>query len=103
MVPLEVATLNFEWDPDKAEQNLTKHGISFVDAAFVFADPLNITLFDHQHSEFEERWITIGEVRPDLIVVVHSYPRAPDESTVRMISARLATRAERLYYEEGTV
>ncbi len=46
---------NFEWDPNKAETKKTKHGISFEDAATVLKDPKALTLFDEEHSEYEER------------------------------------------------
>ena len=50
----------FEWDPDKAQQNKKKHGISFEQAATVFTDPNAISLYDTGHSKDEDRWITLG-------------------------------------------
>ncbi|MEI6385427.1 MAG: BrnT family toxin [Spirochaetota bacterium] len=90
--------MNFEWDPSKAEANLRKHGVSFERAAFVFSDRLNITLLDHVHSGTETRWVTIGQVQSDVLLVVHSYPLEPDDTTIRVISARLVTAREREYY-----
>jgi len=60
--------VNFEWDPDKATQNRRKHGVSFHDAASVFADRLAVTYHDPDHSLSEERFITVGNVeeRPRL-------------------------------------
>ena len=49
--------MNFEWDPNKAELNLRKHGISFTEAATVLGDPLSATVYDPDHSENEERYI----------------------------------------------
>jgi uncharacterized DUF497 family protein len=48
--------VQFEWDPEKAESNLSKHGVSFEDASFVFGDPLATTVRDSLHSEDEERF-----------------------------------------------
>ena len=53
--------LNFEWDHDKAVQNLKKHGVSFEEAASVFGDPLSLTIPDPMHSRQEHRFIIIGE------------------------------------------
>jgi uncharacterized DUF497 family protein len=50
----------FEWDQVKARENLRKHRISFDRAAEVFLDPLAVSIFDEEHSEMEERWVTIG-------------------------------------------
>jgi hypothetical protein len=93
----------FEWDPEKARDNLGKHGISFEHAAFVMQDPLALSIYDDSHSSGEEdRWITMGRAGTDLLVVVHTFREvSPDEIVVRIISARRATRNERLKYEEG--
>ena len=55
-----ICTMRFEWDPDKARQNRSKHGISFEEAVTVFYDPLAATFDDMEHSVGEERLITIG-------------------------------------------
>lgn len=92
--------LHLEWDPAKAETNLRKHGISFVEASEVFRDPLAITLFDAEHSEQDERWVTLGQVRGrKIVVVVHTWIEADEIVHVRMISARLATSHEAKQYE----
>lgn len=92
--------LHFEWDQVKADSNLRKHGVSFVEASEVFSDPLAITLFDAEHSEQEERWITLGQVRGRRIVVaVHTWVEGEGVIHIRMISARLATVHEAKNYE----
>ena len=94
---------NFNWDPNKAKSNIRKHGISFELAANVFKDPLMMTLFDESHSEGdEERWITLGKVNfTKCVVVSHSYlDKASDTVTIRIISARPASKAEIRQYEE---
>jgi uncharacterized DUF497 family protein len=89
--------LRVEWDPDKAERNLRVHGVSFEEAASALMDPLSRTIPDPDHSEVEDRYVLIGySLRHRLIVVVHSERR----DTLRIISARRATRWERQTYEE---
>ena len=91
--------LTFEWDPTKAETNRRKHGVTFEDAATVFADPLSLTVHDPDHSlQDEDRSVTVGfSVKEDLLVVVH----CDRDNNIRIISARPATRRERKQYEEG--
>ena len=89
----------FEWNENKAQQNLAKHGISFLEAITLFLDPLSITIDDPDHSQEERRLIIIGySNRKRLVVVVH----ADRGDNIRIISARQATRYERRTYEEGT-
>ena len=52
--------MDFEWDPNKAEINLRKHGVSFAEAGTVFGDELAITVPDPDHSDDENRYITVG-------------------------------------------
>jgi uncharacterized DUF497 family protein len=92
--------LRFEWSGAKAEQNLHKHGVSFEEAATVFGDPLALTIADPLHSTSEDRFVIIGRTstaRQRVVVVVHT----ERESTIRIISARIATRSERKAYERG--
>jgi uncharacterized protein len=90
--------IKFDWDPRKARRNLRKHGIDFDEASTVFADTLSITIPGPDHSEDEERWVTMGlSNRQRLLVVVHT----EEAETVRIISARTADRLERRKYEEG--
>ena len=91
--------MRFEWDPYKAAANVKKHGISFEEATTVFGDPLSITIFDPDHSNGEDRFITIGmSAKEHLMVVIH----ADRAKGIRIISARDVTGAEgRQYYEKG--
>jgi len=90
--------LRFQWNSAKAADNLDKHGVSFEEAATVFRDTLSATALDPDHSLDEERFITFGvSTRGRLLVVVH----ADRDDTIRIISARPATSAERKLYEEG--
>ena len=89
--------LLFEWDPEKARTNVAKHGVSFDEACTVFRDPLSFTIGDPLHSEDEDRFVLIGcSCRSRLLVVVHT----ERGDRIRIISARPATRRERLRYEE---
>jgi uncharacterized DUF497 family protein len=70
---------NFEWDPNKAKVNIKKHGVSFEQAAGIFLDPLQIVIFDSEHSEVEECWITLGKTNDGvLLVVVHTFKEHED-------------------------
>jgi uncharacterized DUF497 family protein len=93
--------LEFTWDPVKAASNLTKHGVSFAQAATVLSDPLALTVFDKAHSEFEERWFTLGlSSEGKLLALAHTYSASgPNSAGVRLISARPAIRQERKLYE----
>ncbi len=86
----------FEWDREKAQRNLRKHGVAFDEAVTVFYDPLAATFDDPDHSVRERRCITIGySARGRLIVVVYTERRA----MIRIISARRATAHERKRHE----
>lgn len=89
--------MEYQWDPDKAQTNQEKHGVVFADAVAVLEDPFALTLPD-THAD-EERFVTIGEdAFGTLLVVVYTYR---GEDTIRIISARPATRRERRVYREG--
>lgn len=86
----------FEWDEEKAKKNLKKHGVSFEEAATIFNDPRIATIFDPDHSEEEERFVSLGmSFIQRLLSVVHT----EREKRTRLISARKATRTERKAYE----
>lgn len=90
--------MTYEWDPAKAEENIKKHRVSFEEAASVFLDPLAFTFWDPDHSEEEDREITIGRsARKRILFVAH----AAREDRIRIISARRATRHERKQYDGG--
>jgi uncharacterized DUF497 family protein len=91
-------TPEFEWDDEKATTNLKKHEVSFEEGATIFNDPLILTMFDPDHSEDEERYISLGiSVQGRLLVVVHT-----DRSArIRLISCRKATNVERKAYEKN--
>lgn len=86
----------FEWDEEKNIINIQKHKISFETAAHVFDDPDYIEMYDFEHSIEEDRYIAIGMVGDILFVVF-----TERKDNLRLISARLATEAERrLYYDQ---
>jgi len=90
--------LQFEWDPAKAAENLTKHGVSFEEASTVFRDTLSATGPDPDHSVGEERFVTFGiSTSGRLLIVAHT----EHGDTIRIISARPAKSGERKIYEEG--
>jgi uncharacterized DUF497 family protein len=90
--------MEFEWDPAKAIANLRKHQVSFTEAASVFGDPFAATVQDPDHSDDEQRLITIGvSYRRRVLMVAHS----ERDERIRIISARKLTRNERRSYEEA--
>jgi uncharacterized DUF497 family protein len=89
--------LQFEWDPGKAAVNLAKHRVSFEEAATVFGDPLGRLVADPRHSSKEERLVLLGSSREQRLLAVMFVDRG---ATIRIISARRATRRERRDYEE---
>lgn len=93
--------LDITWDPAKAQSNIAKHGVTFVQAATVLLDPLALTAFDAAHSEAEERWFTLGSSSDGkLFALSHTYQHTgPIHVRVRVISAREATKRERQQYE----
>lgn len=89
----ETTSRLFEWDDDKALKNKGKHGVSFEKAIRVFDDNFRVERYDEYHSDYEDRWITIGRVDDILFVV---YTERADRT--RIISARLADKSERREY-----
>ena len=87
----------FEWDETKNAINKAKHGISFETAAYVFEDPYYIEMYDIDHSTEEDRFIASGMVGKVLFVVF-----TERKESIRLLSARYATEAERkLYYDQN--
>jgi uncharacterized DUF497 family protein len=91
--------LEFEWNPQKAAANLAKHAVSFEDAATVFGDPLGRIMADPRHSAEEQRLVLLGLSQSKHLLAVMYVNRG---ETLRIISARRATRRERTDYEEVT-
>ena len=89
----------FEWDEEKNRLNLKKHKLDFETAALVFGDDDRLIFYDENHSEEEDRYITIESINGCVVVLFVVYTEQDD--TVRLISARKANNAERrLYYVE---
>ena len=84
-----------EWDSEKARLNLQKHHVSFETAQYIFSDPERLERYDRSESNTsgEERWQTLGVVEDTLFVVY-----TETNTAKRLITARLATKAERKSY-----
>jgi len=83
---------HFEWDPSKAASNVVKHGVRFDQAATVFLDPRAISIFDTDHSDDEDRWMTLGiSATAGLLVVNHTFV-ATDDRTAPSESSRAVRR-----------
>ncbi|WP_133511139.1 BrnT family toxin [Candidatus Thiosymbion oneisti] len=90
--------MDFRWNPQKADINSKKHGVSFEEASTVFGDTLSTTYPDPEHSVQEERYVIIGLSSGNRILVIsHAYRG----ETIRIISARQATKREQNFYEYG--
>lgn len=88
--------LTFEWDEEKAETNLKKHGVSFEETKTVFRDPLSITVSD-QRGHAEDRFVDIGRSATNRTLVVVYTERG---TNIRIISSRPVTTSERRTYEQ---
>ena len=89
--------LKFEWDTNKAKNNLQKHSVSFEEASTVFGDTLSSTIIDPDHSSLgEERFITVGMSYQQRLLIVAHCDRGEN---IRIINARRATRQEKKSYE----
>ena len=92
--------IKFQWDENKNQINIQKHGISFEEASSVFYDSDALVLNDEAHSDAEDRFILIGFLyKYNLLVVCHCYRCS--ETVIRIISARKATKNETKQYNEG--
>lgn len=91
--------MEFEWDADKAQSNLDKHGIRFEVATGVFIDPGRITVKDTRFDYGEERFVTLGKTPDGVLVVVTTERDKPP--CRRIISARKANKRERRRYDNG--
>ncbi len=93
---------DFEWDSKKADANRKKHGVTFEQATSVFLDALAVTVFDGEHSQYDERWFTLGYASDGiLLAVAHTYQASSSHRIrIRIISSRTATKQERRIYAD---
>jgi uncharacterized DUF497 family protein len=92
--------IKFEWHAAKAATNLKKHGVSFEEAKSVFYDEFAVQFFDHEHSTTENRFLMLGmSNQTNLLLVCHC--ESDDGNTIRVISARKATKNESNNYLRG--
>ena len=92
--------MKFEWDPLKAKRNLARHKVSFEEATTIFMDPLSATGDDPDHSDDENRLVTVGLSSERQLPTVSHTDR---DDAIRIISARRSTRDERELYEEKQI
>ena len=93
--------MKFEWDRNKEKINIVKHGITFEQASYVFADQFALNRFDNEHSEDEDRWVLLGKsLNETLLLVVHTFRDDDGTEYVRIISARKATQKEKKVYQK---
>lgn len=96
---------NFDWDPIKERKNARKHNFTFRQAASIFRDPNQLTIYDQIHSEDEDRWVTIGLDSTGILrIVVHTFEQITAQVVeIRIISARKATDVEADQYRERNI
>ena len=93
--------MKFEWDGEKEIINVQKHGVSFEQASYVFADPFALNKYDDEHSHKEDRWVLLGQSLNEVVtVVVHTFVDDDGIECVRIISARKATKKELQAYQK---
>jgi uncharacterized DUF497 family protein len=90
--------MEFDWDAEKEESNLKKHGVTFDEARTVFDDLFYVDLYDPAYSENEHRFLIVGESNQKRLLIVSYMER---NQKVRIISARELTPKERRNYEQG--
>lgn len=91
--------MQFEWNTEKAERNLKKHGVSFAEAATVFGDLSAKIFYDEEHSFEETREFIVGYSSSNRLLVVYFTER--ENKKIRIITARRPTKIEREDYEEN--
>jgi uncharacterized DUF497 family protein len=95
-----IMKISFIWDEEKNRSNRRKHGVSFEEAQSVFFDENAIQFFDSEHSKAEDRFIMLGmSFRLRMLVVCHCFRE--EDSVIRIISARKATKTEKRFYQRG--
>ncbi len=92
--------IKFEWDTAKAVTNIKKHGVSFEEAKSVFFDDFAVQFFDQDNSDTEDRFLMLGmSNETNLLLICHC--ERDDGNTIRVISARKATKNESENYQRG--
>ena len=89
--------MELEWDGEKEQANINKHGVDFAEAATVFGDPLEVTISDPDHSIGEYRFLSVGMSSAERGLVVSNLERS--DYRIRIISVRAASQRERRQYE----
>lgn len=97
--------MKFIWDPAKEKINIQKHKINFTESCYIFPDQYSLKLFDKNHSEGEDRWITLGQtLNGNILLVVHAFVKMDDIEVMRIISSRKAIkRSKRIFREEEII
>ncbi len=90
-------SLRFEWDERKNAQNQKKHGVSFEEAQTVFFDERAVEFYDETHSDWEDRFLLLGlSAKFRILLICHCFRN--NDSVIRIISARKATKQEQKFY-----
>ena len=90
---------SFEWDEDKNQENVKKHGVSFEEAEYAFADPYSLIVEDEDHSNQEDRWFCVGAIKTGIVTVRFTYR----DDRIRIFGAGYWRKMRRLYLEQKGV
>jgi len=90
--------VSFDWDEEKNRENQIKHGVSFAEAQYAFADRYRVILKDHAHSDLEERFYCIGKVGDGIMTVRFTFR----ENKIRIFGAGYWRKGKRIYEEQST-
>ncbi len=96
---MQTQTADFEWDETKNEENILKHGVSFVEAQHAFSDEQRIILEDVGHSAREQRYFCLGKVHDDILTVRFAWR----EGTIRIIGAAFWRKGKKRYEKENKI
>ena len=100
MYNINMDKIKFEWDNNKAQLNIVNHNVTFEEASTVFEDVNAILFDDPEHSEDEDRFLLLGISSQARMLIVCHCCRGDDDNTIRIITARKATKNESKQYTE---
>ena len=97
-----MSTVEFDWDERKNISNKKKHGVDFNEAKSVFYDENALEYYDDTHSDNEDRYLMLGlSGHLRILLVSYTIKETDDETTIRIISSRKATKKEQKEYPRG--
>ncbi len=94
--------MKFEWNTANEKRNIQKHGVTFEQALYVFADPFALSKYDDEHSDTEERWVMLGKsINQVILVVAHMFRNSENIELVRIISVEKQLKKSKKHIKIG--